>query len=393
MNTTNRHKISAIKAFVNAFISEMRLVVRDQGVLVFLVLLPLFYPLVYSIIYNPELVRDVTVVVVDHDRTARSRQLARMLDATQEARIIGYAADLDEARRAMDSHECYGILEIPEGFQKSIGRQETAHAVIYTEMSLLLRYRSLLMAATNVSQAIGAEIQSEDIDAVLPIASTVMPGDPMPVEAVQLGNITGGFDSFIMPGVLILILQQSIILAVGLAGGNRRERRLLGQSSLPGSVTATLAGRALCYIVMAILPAIYILHYVPMMFSFPMEGSPLQIFAFVLPMIIASIMLGFTLQTFISERESIFVVWVVTSVIFLFLSGLTWPRFAMAAPWKALSDCVPATFGVMGYVRMNANGADLSQLHMEYTGLWIQAAVYTMLAWVAQWYVRRKYAK
>ncbi|MDE7396320.1 MAG: ABC transporter permease, partial [Muribaculum sp.] len=354
---------------------------------------PLFYPLVYSIIYNPELVRDVTVVVVDHDRTARSRQLARMLDATQEARIIGYAADLDEARRAMDSHECYGILEIPEGFQKSIGRQETAHAVIYTEMSLLLRYRSLLMAATNVSQAIGAEIQSEDIDAVLPIASTVMPGDPMPVEAVQLGNITGGFDSFIMPGVLILILQQSIILAVGLAGGNRRERRLLGQSSLPGSVTATLAGRALCYIVMAILPAIYILHYVPMMFSFPMEGSPLQIFAFVLPMIIASIMLGFTLQTFISERESIFVVWVVTSVIFLFLSGLTWPRFAMAAPWKALSDCVPATFGVMGYVRMNANGADLSQLHMEYTGLWIQAAVYTMLAWVAQWYVRRKYAK
>lgn len=103
-------------------------------------------------------------------------------------------------------------------------------------------------------------------------------------------------------------------------------------------------------------------------------------------------MLGFTLQTFISERESIFVVWVVTSVIFLFLSGLTWPRFAMTAPWKALSDCVPATFGVMGYVRMNANGADLSQLHMEYTGLWIQAAVYTLLAWVAQWYMRRKYA-
>ncbi|MDE7396925.1 MAG: ABC transporter permease, partial [Muribaculum sp.] len=80
MNTTNRHKISAIKAFVNAFISEMRLVVRDQGVLVFLVLLPLFYPLVYSIIYNPELVRDVTVVVVAHARTARSRPLARMLE-------------------------------------------------------------------------------------------------------------------------------------------------------------------------------------------------------------------------------------------------------------------------------------------------------------------------
>ena len=42
----------------------------------------------------------------------------RNIDACREARVIGYAADLNEARHAMNSHKCYAILEIPEGFGK-----------------------------------------------------------------------------------------------------------------------------------------------------------------------------------------------------------------------------------------------------------------------------------
>lgn len=385
-----RHNnISPLRSFYRAFVDEFRLAIHDQGILVFLIVLPLLYPVLYSLIYNPELVRDVEVVVVDHDRTAQSRQFVRMLDATQEARIIGYAPDLDDARKAMDSHDCYAILEIPEGYQRAIGRGEAAHTILYTEMSLLLRYRSLLVAATNISQQLGSDIQHEKINLTAPLARTIMPGDPMPVHSVQLGDITGGFDSFIMPGVLILILQQCIILTVGMAGGNRRERRLFNTDALSGSIPSTLAGRATCYLVLMIVPTLYILYYIPLMFSFPMEGNVLQIFAFALPLVIASVMMGFTMQIFFTERETVFTGWVVTSVIFLFLSGLTWPRYAMATPWHIAGDCVPATFGVMGFIRMNANGASLSQVGGEYLALWIQAGVYTLLAIAAQWQLRR----
>ena len=41
----------------------------------------------------------------------------------------------------------------------------------------------------------------------------------MPIDNISMGNIENGFDSFIMPGVLILILHQCIVLAAGMAGG------------------------------------------------------------------------------------------------------------------------------------------------------------------------------
>ncbi|MDE5975519.1 MAG: ABC transporter permease, partial [Muribaculaceae bacterium] len=241
--------------FFQVYCREFKLILGDVGIMLFLIFLPIGYPIIYSLIYNPELVRDVKMVVVDHDRTPQSREMTRNLDATQEAWVIGYAADMPEARRAMDSHKCYAIMEIPEGFGRKIKEGEQANAIIYCESSLLLRYRGFLMAATNVSQAMGAEILAEKINNVAPLAATISDGDLMPIVNVPMGNIESGFDSFIMPGVLILILQQCIILATGMAGGAKRERPALigydGVNEEP-SVLMTMAAQMLCYITILI---------------------------------------------------------------------------------------------------------------------------------------------
>lgn len=381
-----------IRELFKVYCREFRLVVKDPGIVIFFLFLPLAYPVIYSLIYNPELVRDVKVVVVDNDRSQISRELVRNFDATQEAWVIGYAADLREARRAMDNHDCYAILEIPEGFGKRIGNNEQGEAVLYCEMSLLLRYRALLVASTNVAQAMGAELLTEKIDLVAPLAETVMNGDLMPIKNITMGNIEGGFDSFIMPGVLILILHQCIILASGMAGGAKRERRgLIGYDSFneQPSVLMTMLGQMLCYITILIIPIIYLVHYVPLMFSFPMAGNLFEILMFLTPMVLACIGLGWCFQGIVWERESVFVLWVVTSVIFLFLSGLTWPRYAMDGFWKALSDCVPATWGIEGFIKMNTNGASLAQVRNCYINLWILAGVYMVAAYCVQrWVVR-----
>ncbi|MDE7109947.1 MAG: ABC transporter permease, partial [Muribaculaceae bacterium] len=267
-----------------------------------------------------------------------------------------------------------------------------ANATIFCESSLLLRYRGFLMAATNVSQAMGAEILTEKINAVAPLATTITDGDLMPIKNISMGNIESGFDSFIMPGVLILILQQCIILATGMAGGAKRERpSLIGYNGVneEPSILMTMTGQMLCYLTILIVPIIYLIHYVPLMFSFPMAGRFSEIIAFLLPMILASAALGFCLQGIVWERESVFVLWVVTSVVFLFLSGLTWPRYAMSPFWKFISDAVPATWGVEGFIRMNTNGASLAQEASDYRMLWLLAVIYTAAAYCIQrWVVR-----
>lgn len=377
---------------LRVYIREFRVIFSDEGLVLFFLFLPLAYPIIYSLIYNPEVVRDVPMVVVDHDRSQQSRELARRMDACQEAWVIGYAPDLNAAREAINNHDAYAILEIPEGFAQKIGRQEQAQAVMYCEMSLMLRYKGFLVAATNVSQELGSEITAERINTEVPLAETIAVGDPMGVNNISMGNIKNGFDSFIMPGVLVLILHQCLILAIGMAGGAKREDpKLIRYDSFneEPSILATMLGQMLCYMTIIALPMIFLIHYVPLIFSFPMAGNVLEIFAFLLPMVIACIGLGYMLQAVVLERESIFVLWVVTSVMFLFLSGLTWPRYAMAPFWRFLSDIIPATWGVEGFIKMNTNGASLAQVSNCYINLWILAAVNFVGAYIVQRWVMR----
>lgn len=383
---------SIIRQLFDVYCREFKIVIKDPGIVLFFLFLPLAYPVIYSLIYNPEVVRDVKMVVVDNDRSSISRELVRNLDATQEAWVIGYASDLAEARHAMNSHKCFAILEIPDGFGKHLGRGEQANAIMYCDASLLLRYRGFLVATTGVSQEMGAEILAEKINEVAPLAGTIASGDIMPIENISMGNIENGFDSFIMPGVLILILHQCIILASGMAGGAKRERPILigyDPYNEQPSILMTMAGQMLCYITILALPIIYLVHYVPLMFAFPMAGQFSEIIMFLVPMVLACLGLGFIFQGIVWERESVFVLWVVTSVVFLFLSGLTWPRYAMAPFWKFLSGCVPATWGVEGFIRMNTNGASLAQVSTAYINLWILAAIYLTGAYCVQrWVVR-----
>lgn len=390
-----------ILLFVKVFVRHMKFIVTDQGLVLFFLFLPLVYPVIYSLIYNPELVRDVDVVVVDNDRTAASRELTRKFDATQEARVIGYAASLSEARQAMNEHKCYAILEIPSGYDRTLGRGGSSPVILYCDMSLMLRYRSLLVGITNVQSALGTEIQAAEISSAIPDGASYVTGDLMPISSIAMGNIESGFDSFIMPGVIIFILHQCIILAVGMMGGTMRDRpQLYGFNPLlrrPPVLTAQLAN-ALCCIIILAAPMAYIIHYVPLMFRFPMAGNIWEIMAFLMPMVIGAIFLGDCVQGLCRQREDIFIIWVVTSVLLLFLSGLTWPRSAMSPLWRFVGDLIPATWGMEGFIKMNANGATLSQVSHAYVMEWVLCIGYGILAYLVRRFVtlrtvRRSYLR
>lgn len=360
------------------WLREFKLVFSDVGVLIFFLMLPTLYPLVYTLIYNPEVVRDVPVVVVDDSRTSRSREFVRMADATEAIHIIGYAVSLNDARRCQNEKTCYGILVIPEDYDYRIGRGEQAAVVFYSEMSLLIRYRGFLSAMTDLAIATGTDIRrdvmgAQDVNAV-------------ESESFILGDTTQGFASFIIPGILIIILQQSLVLGIAMLGGGASERRKRNRGMDPlaveTSVSATLFGKALCYFVLYIPLTIYALYFIPFIFNLPHVGNPLDYLIFVVPMLLSSIFMGMVIQCFISERETSMLVVVVTSVIFLFLSGLTWPRYAMSDFWIWIGNCVPAVWGVEGFIRINSNGATLQQTMHQYIMLWVLTAVYFVAAYL-----------
>lgn len=364
---------------------EFRLVFSDVGVLIFFFGLTLGYPLVYTIIYNPETVREIPVVVVDQSRTESSRELTRMIDATPAVQVYDYAPTLADARRIHNEHKAYGILLIPDDYATRLGRGEQAVVTFYSDMGLLLRYRSFVSAMTDVQLAAGARIQEEKLD-MLGLPAQSVSGSPVNSEAIMLGDPTQGFASFIIPGILVLILQQSLILGITMlsAGGSERRRRNGGVDpmAIPAGPATTILGKMMCYLCIYAPLVLFILHIVPEIFSLPHIGRVTDYLLFILPLLIASTMLGIIVSVFVTERESSMLVVVFTSVVFLFLSGLTWPRYAMNGFWTMISDMIPATWGVEGFIRMNSNGSLLAQESHPYMMLWILAAVYFVIAWI-----------
>lgn len=370
---------------------EFRLVTTDVGVMLFFIALPLVYPIVYTLIYNPEVVRDIPIAVVDDCRSQQSRELVRMADATEAMKVAGYAASLSEARRWMDEKGVYGIMVIPQDYSQKLGRGEQAVVSFYSDMSLLLRYRAFLTAITDIQLATGAKMRSETLSA---IGVTSTSSSPVNNESFFLGDTEQGFASFVIPGIVVLILQQSMVLGITMIGGTSRERRRrnggVDPLEIQASPSATVIGKMLCYLVIYAPLTIYILHYIPMMFSLPHIGDMVDFLLFIFPMLIATAFFGLTLQIFVKERETSLLVIVFTSVIFLFLSGLTWPRYAMNSVWTFLGDCVPAVWGVEGFIRINSNGATLADNAHAYTMLWVLAGVYFLLSCMVVGFLRKR---
>ena len=377
---------------------EFALVFGDMGVLLFFLLLPTLYPILYALIYNPEYVHDVPVVVVDDCRSDISREYARSLDASQYVKVAGYAANMQEARKCMAEKECYAIVNFPEDFSRCIGRGEQAHVSIYCDMSLLLRYRGILMAATGVQAAMGADVRAEVMQLAAASGGAGIGMIPtIDSASIAMGNTAMGLASALLPGILVLILQQSLVLGVCMLAAGSRERARLNGGVDPREIRTgdvrQMLGKALCYVIIYIIPSIYILKYVPMFFSYPQNGNSLDMMVFMVSFLLSTIFMGMTIQVFIREREAVFPLFVFTSLLFLFLSGLSWPRYAMSGLWYLIGDCFPSTWAINGYVAMKTNGALLNQVSHPYAMLWLLTAVYFLLALAVRKFVDKKPGK
>lgn len=373
---------------------EFNLVFSDVGVLIFFLFLPTIYPIIYTLIYDPEIVVDLPMVVVDNSRTGRSREFVREVDATQAIDVIGYASTLSEAREAMNEHEVYAIMEVPADFDRKIGRGEQATVPVYYDMSLLLRYRTVLMALSDLQIYTGAKLRAEKANAAGMVADSMSGESPINTESVFLGDPTQGFASFVIPGILVLILQQSLILGVAMLAGGSAERRRRNNGYDPMEVdappTATLLGKILCYTLIYAPMMLYLFIGVPHIFSLPHVGNPLDYILLMLPLVISSSLLGIMLGALIRERESSLIALVFTSVLFIFLSGLSWPRYAMSPFWRGVSDLIPATWGVQGFIRMNSNGASLTMESGPFMALWTLAGLYFVISYLIIRYRRAR---
>lgn len=370
-------------------LSELKAVLRDQGVLMFLILVPLAYPLLYSWIYNNEVVREVPVAVVDMSHSQLSRQFTRMLDASPDVNATVKAKSLAEAKEMVGRQQVYGIVYFPEDFQLRLNRMEQTHVGVYCDMSLMLAYKAIYQTCTAVQGKLNSQIQIQ-LSGNYTDRENEITTKPLDFEEVPVFNNTSGYGNFILPGVLILIIQQTLLLGVGMAAGTAREKNnygfLVPISQTRHSVMRIVWGKAMCYFAIYILLTAYLLAFIPYLFNFISLVDGEKLIKFALPYLLACIFFSMTLASFVRYRENVMLLVVFSSVMLLFMSGVSWPQSNIPAFWQGVSVVFPSTFGIRGFVRLNTMGATLEDVAVEYRALWVQAIVYFITTWAAYRY-------
>lgn len=364
----------------NIYIGELRRCISDIGIAVFFILVPLGYPLLYTYIYSREVVREIDVVVCDLSNSYSSRSFVRKLDATPEVRTAMKATNMLAAREALEENRVKGIVFIPEEFNDNITKGEQAHISIYCSMASLFYYKSILVACTDVSLAMNRDIQIEEI-AGLTREEKKIATLPLQYESIGLSNNNTGFANFVIPAIVVLILQQTLLLGIGMRVGSDRERRVETEGHTTLHIIANIIARAMAYLTIYTPVTAYILCIVPALFGLSQLSNGVTLLFFMLPYLLACIFFAMTISLlFIHQRETPMLLFVFTSIPFLFLSGISWPASNIPAYWKGVSYLLPSTFGINGFVSINQMRATIADVQFEYRALWILCCIYFVTA-------------
>ena len=379
MSTFLNRIIEGVHDMCYIWAKEMKSVFQDEGVLLFFIVVPIVYPLLYSWIYNNEVVREVPVVVVDMSNSQQSRQFIRLYDASPDVHVAYRCNDMEDARDLVEKQVAHGILYFPPDFETRLMRMEQSHVSVYCDMSLMLAYKAIFSTATAVSQQINARFQRQLSGNYTDREDQILV-QPLAVDEVQIFNTTGGYGNFILPPVLMLILQQTLLLGIGLSAGTARENNryqdLVPISRHYNGIFRIVGGKSLCYFMIYSIMAAYICLVVPRLFHFTTLADIRELTGLLIPYLLACIFFGMFVSCIVRYRENVILLIVFTSVPLLFLTGVSWPQSAIPRAWQGISWLFPSTFGCRAFIRLNAMDATLYDIRPEYQALWIQVVFY-----------------
>ena len=366
---------------------EYRSIIRSLPVLLVMAGGIFLYGFLYNYMYIPNVLREVPLVVVDESRTPLSRHYIRLLDATPQVRVQGVITDMPEAQERMKRREVAGIVFLPANFDRKVGRGEAVEFVALNNTMAFLSYASLKEATSGAMLALDASVRPAqavflNADVVQPVVNTRSIG----VQGVALYNESGGYATYLIPAVLMVIIFQTLLMVISMRCGTEYEKRrypLFCATSHVSSwrVSADIVwGKSLVYVGFYALFSVFLLGLLPLLYHLPHLARPLVLVQLLTPYLFATAFFGLACSPFFKDSDAPLLLIAFFSVGLLFLSGISWPLELMPWPWRILHSILPAPVGVLAFVKVNSMGADLADISREMTLLWVQCIVYFLLA-------------
>lgn len=358
-----------MKKIIDIIKDEFDLFRKESGAMLIMIIGVVAYSIFYMLPYSTEIIKEAPIGVVDFDGTKMSHEFIRNLNATDSVDVVSRPVSIDEAKHLFYKGDIKGYVIVPRDFQKEIKRGSQAVVSTYADSSYLIIYKTIYSAVVQTAINYGAKIEigkllkkgmSKDV------AMTVK--QPFEFVQVPLYNPAGGYETYVYPVILILILHQTLVVGIGLMQGTRHELKE-NYCKKEEDVPITLLGRCTAYVLLYMFYSIFYFLIYPAIGKYPMSYNLLPLILILLPMFYSAALFSHTISYYFKKRESSLLILVVTSLIFIFLPGLIWPKEAIPQWLNIIAYFIPATCGVDGIIKVNQMNATF--WNVRYDFLWL----------------------
>ena len=365
--------------------AEWKLFYTDPAAILLLVVAGVLYAFYYPTPYINQTVTRVPVAVVDLDNTVMSRQLIQMAEASQQIEVKSVYAEMNEAETAMAREEIFGFMVIPENMEKDIRNKNQVSVNIFTHGAYVMLHGAIGTAFSTCALTVGAtnKVKQIALGKKVPSSQAMAMRDPIPMSVQTMFNSSGSYSNYVVPSVLVVILQQSLIIGICVLGGSRAHRRFrkkMRESPVENETAEyRYFGRSLAYFLHY---CSFILFYhciIYNLFDFPRRGELLPMVVFSIVFLASVINLGMVLSQVFLRRESSMQLFLYLSIPILFLANFSWPRYLLPDWIASISYILPSTFAVPAWLSIEQMGADIYEVAPKLYLLAIQAVVYLII--------------
>ncbi|MBP8285767.1 MAG: ABC transporter permease [Rhodoferax sp.] len=335
----------------------LKTIAGDKGVLIILALAPLIYGFFYPWPYGTQTVTQVPVAVVDLDHTSLSRQLTRFARASPHLNVRLVTGDESAAQQALWSGEVEGYVVLPRDLKRNVLRGSPAVVTVQANGAYALLNKAVL---TGFSESIGTVSAGVELMKLQVAGQSALQAavnrSPIGTQTVALFNPTQGYGSFVVPAVALLILQQTLLMGVGMLVG------LWTETGFQRTDAATWVGRLLAFCTVGYANGLLYFGWIFWLQDFPRGGNPggaLLLLACYIPAVCS---MGALLGLWFGNRERALQVLLFTALPAIFVSGFSWPEEALPEVLQGARWLLPSTAGIQASLKLNQMGAPVSDV-------------------------------
>ena len=349
---------------------ELRQLFRDPKSRRIVFAAPIIQLLAFGYAVNTD-VRDVTTVLVDHDRTSESRLLVEALTASGYFRIVDRSDDAQAIEVALDAGRAVVGVEIPVGFSRDLkaGRSPGIQVLVDGTNS----------NTGNVAQGYAAAIVTDFGARYASGQGRTLPAG-VDLRARAWFNPSLESRVYNVPAVIgVIVLLMSLLLT---AMGVVRERELGTLDQLlvsPLSPGELMLGKTLPVAAVALVQLTLVTAVALLWFRIPFRGSALALLLAAGVFILAGLSLGLLISTISSTQQEAFLAMFLFLMPAIILSGFMYPVDTMPPVFQQLTLLNPLRHFLEIVRAIFLKGSGVRDLWAQYTvltamaggGLWL----------------------